>query len=57
MLSLERMGKEIHTNRILAGKPERRRKFGRPERKREDVCWVNVVQNKEKRWILAKKAM
>jgi len=51
------MGKEIHTNRILAGKPERRRKFGRPERKREDVCWVNVVQNKEKRWILAKKAM
>jgi hypothetical protein len=29
-LSLERIRKEIHTNRILAGKPKRRRKFGRP---------------------------
>jgi len=48
-LSLEHMGKEIHTNRILAGKPERRRRLGRPERKREDV-----VRNKEKRWIIVK---
>jgi hypothetical protein len=50
------MGNEIHTNRILAGKPERRRKFGRPERKREDVCWVRVFQSKEKRWIPVKKS-
>ena len=49
------MGKELYTNRILAGKPERRRKFGRPGRKREDVCWVHVVQNKEKRLLFVKK--
>lgn len=56
-MSLELTGKEIHTNRILARKPERRRKFGRAERKREDVCWVHVVHNKEKRWIFVKKIM
>jgi len=49
--------KEMYTNRILAGKPERRRKFGRSGRKRGNVCWVHVVQNKEKRPILVKKAM
>jgi len=49
--------KEMYTNRILAGKPESRRKFGRSGRKRGNVCWVHVVQNKEKRPILVKKAM
>jgi hypothetical protein len=51
------MGKKTHANRVLVGEPKEKRKFRRPRRKREDVGWIRVAQNRDKRQTLVTNAM
>ena len=68
--NVARMGEWRGVYRVLVGKPEGKRPLGRPRRKWEDnikmdlqevgcgdVDWIELAQDRERRWVLVNAVM